>query len=138
MKEEQQVVATDVAEEEFDRFCEAMDLDVDPKGMDDEDKKSFNDARRKLVRAIELGRLAIDEKGQPVYTPYESALKTPITFREPTGASLMAMDHKKKNHDVSKMFATMADMSGQPITRFASMLKRDLNVCLAVTNLFMG
>lgn len=133
--EKQQVVAPEVAEAEFERFTEAMDLDVDPQGMDDEDKKGFIDCRRKVVNAIVEGRLVIDEKGQPVFTPSEGGS---ITFREPRGSALMAMDSKKKGHDFSKLYATMAETTEQPITRFSKMANRDLKVCTAVMTLFLA
>ncbi len=136
--DEDQKVSREVAEADFHRFCDMMDLDVDPRGMDDEDRKSFESAKRRLVDAIIEGHLVIDEKGQPVYTPRRGSDVTPITFAEPTGASYMAMDTKKKNHDVAKLFATMADMTGQPIQRFAKMQNRDLKICQAVALLFLG
>lgn len=132
---EERVVAEDAALAEFYRFVKAMDIDVDPKGMDDDDRKSFETARRRILRAIELGRLVIDEQGQPLYTPTDGTER--ITFYEPTGASLMAMDQKKRDHNVSKMFATMSDLTRRPITAFSSMKNRDLKVCLAITNLFL-
>lgn len=128
-------VATEVAESEFDRFIEAMDIDVDPAGMDDEDKKSYESARRLIVGAIRAGRVTVDAQGQPIFAPNEGQ---PITFFEATGASLMAMDQKKKNHDVTKMFAAMADITKQPITRYAKMAKRDLKICLAFAALFLS
>lgn len=135
---EEMVVDREVAESEFDRFCEAMDLDVDPAGMDDGDKRSFESARRQLIKAICAGHLAVDEQGQPVYTPRVGPACDPITFYEPSGASLMAMDQKKKGHDVAKLYATMADMTRQPLVRFSKMKERDLKVCRAVTLLFLG
>lgn len=130
-------ISQDVAEAEFDRFIGAMDLDVDAKGMDDEDKKSYEVARRKILNAMLAGHLVIDPEGQPVYMPRKGNV-TPIVFHEPTGASLMAMDQRKKHHDIGKMYALMADMTKQPAARFAGMHNRDLQICLAVTGLFLG
>jgi hypothetical protein len=131
-------ITTEVAESEFDRFLEAMDIDVDPKGMDDEDKKSYQTARRRLVEAIEEGWLAVDEKGQPIVTPRVGDDAGPITFREPTGASYLAMDQKKKDHDQAKLVAVMADMTGQPPVRFSKMANRDLKLCQSIVALFLG
>lgn len=133
----EQKVAADVAEQEFKRFTDAMDLDVDPAGMDDEDKRSFNDAKRRIIAALCNGSLVIDEKGQPVFTPSLGNTQ-PITFFEPTGASLMAGDQKKKGHDHARMFAVMGDMTRQPATRFANMPSRELKVCLSIAGLFLG
>lgn len=131
-----QVLDTETAEKEFGRFLEAMDLDVDPKGMDDEDKRTFEESKRRVVRALEQGQLVIDDKGQPVFTP--SAGGNPITFYEPTGAALMAADQKRSGHNMAKMFATMGDMTRTNAALFAKMVARDVKVCLAVALLFLG
>jgi hypothetical protein len=135
----EQKIAAEVAELEFTKFVEAMDLDADPSGWDAEDVKSFESAKKKIVGAIGRGHLVVDEHGQPVYTLQEGAnAGTQITFREQTGASLMAMDQKKKGHDVAKMFAVMADMTGTDAKTFADMKGRDLKICQAITALFLG
>jgi hypothetical protein len=103
--------------------------------MDAEDLKSFDEAKRRIIKAICSGRLVVDEKGQPVFTPTSG---DPITFHEWTGASLMAMDQKKKDQAIGKVYAAMADMTKQPAVRFAKMLGRDLKVCQAITGLFLG
>ncbi|MFW6031048.1 MAG: hypothetical protein ACOC9T_00535 [Myxococcota bacterium] len=136
MSEEQgEKVAAEVAEAEFQRFLDAMDLDHDEEGMDEEDLKSFQKEKARVVKAIQDGRMSIDEKGQPTFQPTDGE---PITFREPRGSTLMAMDSKKKNHDVTKLFATMAEMTKVPVQKFSKMPNRDLKVCLAVTLLFLG
>lgn len=130
-------VAREVALAEFDRFLEAMDIDADTTAMDAEDLKSFEEARRKLVRAMETGHLVIDDKGQPVFTPH-SGVTDPITFYEPTGATWMAVDSKKKGQDVAKMVALMAEMTRQPAQRFSKMAGRDYKVCTTITSLFLA
>ncbi len=128
-------VALEVAEAEFTRFAEAMDLDLDKSKMDADDQKSLAEVKAKVLRAMEDGRLVIDEKGQPVFTPHSGAA---ITFYEPTGASFMAMDSKKKGQDIAKMYAVMADMTHVDAKVFATMANRDLKVCQAVVSLFLG
>jgi len=135
-------VAAEVAELEFLKFVEAMDLDADPAGWDAEDIKSFEGAKKKIVGAITRGHLVIDEDGQPVYTTQGGkdgkGAGTAITFHEQTGASLMSMDQKKKGHDVAKMFAVMADMTGTDAKTFADMAGKDLKICQAITALFLA
>ena len=132
------IIGSDVAENEFLRFIETMDLDVDPDGMDDEDKSNLKDARRRIVRAISGGALVINEDGDPVYTPKVGADRNPITFYEPDGGSIMAMDTKKRGHDVAKLYATMADLTKTSVAKFTKMKQRDLSVCQAITVLFLG
>lgn len=133
------VVAREVAEEEFDRFADEMDLDLDTSAMDAEDLTAFNKQKGRLVRAIERGSLAINENGEAVYTPQNPGSKhhDPITFHERTGASLMAMDGKKKGHDVAKTYAVMADMCKVHPSTFAGLKGTDVKVCEALFALLM-
>lgn len=133
------VIANEVALVEFDRFVEVMDLDLDTAGMDAEDLTAFNKQKSKIIRALERGTLVINESGEAVYTPNNPKTKTtdPITFHERSGASLMAMDGKKKGHDVSKTYAIMADMCKVHPSTFAGMVGNDIKLCEAVFALLM-
>lgn len=130
-------VATEVAEQEFDRFVEAMGLDVDPKDWTDEDKQSFKEAKRRVISAMESGSLTIDEDGQPVYKP-QLGKTDPITFYEPTGADLMAIDQAKKGANVSATYKMLAAMTKTNAQLFANMKNRDLKVCQALQALFLA
>lgn len=129
-------ISPDVAAKELERFFDAMDLDVDPEFMDEDDQKSFDNNHRKLVVAIVEGNLVINEKGEPVYTPKVGNGET-ITFHEPTGASLQAM-RGKKDQDFDKLFGAMADMTHTSVATFSLMKNRDLKVCTAITNFLLG
>lgn len=128
----------EVAEQEFMRFVEKMDLDIEPEMLNDEDKAALILNRRRFMRAIKAGSLVVDEDGIPTFTPVKSENKNPITFYEPTGASLMAMDRKKEGADVGKMFAIMSDFTKQNQAVFAGLLTSDLNVCMAISTLYLG
>ena len=130
-------VEREVAEAEFDRFAELMDIEVDTADMDEEDKKGFLEQRERIVKAVMSGALHVNESGEPVFTPTRTADATALTFHEPTGATLMAMDRKKRTEDVGKLFTTMADMTKQPAHAFSKMKMSDLKVCMAITTLFL-
>lgn len=138
VKSEKKKAGTEVAEVEFNRFVETMNLDVQDSALNDEDKTSLALNRRRMLLAIEGGSLVIDGNGIPVYTPQRSANCEPITFYEPTGASLMAMDRKKTGADVGKMFTIMADFTKTDEKRFAGLKVSDLNVCMAIATLYLG
>ncbi len=136
MKE--QKVATEVAELEFERFIEAMDLDVDPKHLDDEDKKSFARLKGIVLHALETGHMDVNQDGEPVLYPKTIEDKTPIVFYEPEGASFMEMDKKRKDHDVAKQMALLGAITKKNPQHFAKMKQRDLKVLNAVLMLFLG
>lgn len=132
-------VARDVAEAEFDKFVEEMDLDVDESRMDSEDLTSFGKQKNRIICAIERGHMVINENGEAVYTPHHRDTKhrEAITFRERTGASLMAQDGKKKNYDVAKTYAIMGDMCKVHPNIFAGMKGTDIKTCEAIYALLM-
>lgn len=128
-------VAKEVAEAEFQRFCDLMDLDVDTSEMDDEDRKSLDQAKRRVCLAIQDGRLTIDDAGQPTFAPKEGE---PIVFHEPTGETIMDTDAVKKSKDVTKMVQFMVSMTRTNMAVFRKMPQRDLRVCQSITALFLG
>jgi hypothetical protein len=135
-------VAAEVAEQEFARFLEAMDLQekFDAKEMDPEDVKAIAETKRIVISAMQRGNLVIDADGQPVFTPMtiSSAQFGEITFHEPTGADLMAMDGVKQNRDVERTNRLLAALTNQSPAIFAKMKNRDLKVCQAIVTLFLS
>ena len=132
-------IAMDAAQAEFTRFAEAMDIDLDTSEMDADDVTQLNKQRGRLIRAIERGALVINDDGEAIYTPQRlnSKYQNAITFHERTGASLMAMDGKKKNHDVAKTYAVMADMCKVHPSVFAGLSGIDVKICEALFALLM-
>ena len=132
-------IVLEVAEKEFERFVEEMDLDLDTSSMDAEDLTAFNKQKKRIINAVMRHHLVFNDKGEAVYTPYHerSKYKEPITFHERTGASLMAMDGKKKNHDVAKTYAVLADMCEVHQGVFAGLVGPDVKTCEALFALLM-
>ena len=132
-------VSIEVAESEFERFVDEMDLDLDTSKMDTEDLAGFEKMKRRILRAMTRGALIINENGEPVFTPQRpaSGYKEAITFHERTGASIMAMDGKKKGHDAARMYAMMADMCKVAPGTFAKIVGEDIKVCEAIFTLLM-
>lgn len=137
--EKEPVVAKEVAEADFDRFVDAMDLDLDTAGMDSEDLTAFNKQKSRIIRAMMKGVLIINDNGEAVYTPCHprSKYKEAITFHERTGASLMASDGKKKNQDAAKTYAILADMCKVHPGVFAGLVGSDIKICEALYMLLM-
>lgn len=132
------VIAREVAEEQFKQFCEDMDIDDNVEKMNEEDSKGFDQNKEVLIEAMMLGRLVLNDDSEPVYTPKRSGFANPLTFREPSGADLMAMDRKKNGQDVGKMFALM-DAVTKSVPGACSKLKGpDFKTAQAIMVLFMG
>ena len=127
------------AEQEFDRFAEAMVLEVDESRMDEDEAKEFKPLKRTFIRAVQSGALVVNEDGEP-----ELSLSKPVNdistvrFREPKGADYMQADKSKKTESMKKFFMIMASMTDVPVNVYTNMRKRDLKVCQAITGLFMA
>lgn len=127
-------IAVEQAELEFENWAEAMDLDLDTADMDADDLTGYNKQKKRVIKAVMRGALIFNEDGEAVYTPQNKKSKhnDPITFHERTGASIMAMDGKKKGHDAAKMYAVLADMCRVHPKTFAGLVGEDVKVCEAI------
>lgn len=130
-------IALEMAEVEFDRFTSSMDLDVDTSFMDADDLTSFSKQKRRIITAIQNGSLIINDNGEPIYTPQKSPSSDPIVFHERTGASVIAMDGKKKNQQVAQTYAVMAEMTRSHPGVFAKLKGIDIKICEAIFALLM-
>jgi len=136
---EENTIVPEMAEAEFNRFVELMDLDLDTSEMDAEDLTAFKKQKKRIIKSITTGDLIVNDEGEAVFTPSNarSKHKDALTFHERTGASLMAMDTKKNNHNVAKTYAVMADMCQVPQKVFAGLAGSDIKVCEALFALLM-
>ncbi len=133
-----EIVAREVAENEFNRFCDDMDIDRDLSKMDEDDTKGFNDNKELIVNAIMDGRLVLNDDSEPVYTPKRGKDSNPLTFREPTGATFMAMDRKKSGQDVGKMIALMDEITRSAPGACSRLKGVDFKVARSIVTLFLA
>jgi hypothetical protein len=136
---QEQAIATEVAQAEFQRFAKAWDIETDTKDMDVESREDFEKLSRTIVRAIEHGRASVNDDNGVDYQ-----LSTPVgeidslTFRVPRGVDYMAMDTYKERETSRKMFAFMASTTKQSVKFFGSLSGADIKFAQAVTTLFMA
>ena len=123
------------AMQEFNRFMDCMDLDRNTDSMDDEDLKGFKMLRGRLIHALRLGTLIVNDEGEPVYTLADGQ---DLTFHEPRGDAFLAMDRKAKNHDIAKMNAVTGVITQQHPGLFSKLPNREYRVCTAITSLFLA
>lgn len=129
----------EMAEAEFNKFCDSMYFDIDETAMSEDELKSFKDNKFKIVKAISNGSLIITDTGEPIYTPVKSKDKTPITFYEMTGADLMATDKAKDTESVRKLYSIMQSITKMPVGHFSKLsYSPDLKVCMAIATLFLA
>lgn len=124
----------DVAEQEFERMCDAMHVDIDMTGESQENIDGFNDIKRKVIKALMTGSLTLTDDGRPVYRT--DAGKT-MEFQQVTGAVLMSMDRVKKGEDTKKMFTVISELTGGGVSPSALGV-RDIKILFALVSLFLS
>jgi hypothetical protein len=130
-------IAIEVAETEFDRFVNEMDLDVDTKFMNEDERNGFEKQRRRIVNAIAHGNLVIDNDGHAVYTPRNMELDAPLRFEQFGGQTLSATNGKKRDDRAMQLHSMMAEMTKVGPNTFNKMRGVDTKVCMALTMLLM-
>ena len=124
-------VATEVAQQDFDRMCVARRVDLDESQWDEDDKKTFAKLKAEIVKAISTGALTVDADGAPtLLAPSGESFK----FRKPNGATLINMDGKT---GTARVFAALADMSGRNTGEFSKLEMPELNLCARLYALFI-
>lgn len=127
-----EVVGLEVADAELGRMLDSLDYEPDA-----EEKANFAAMRKKILKAIQVGHLTIDEQGLPtIHLKFPVGSIISITFKRPTGAILMAGSGKDQ---IAALTPTIADLTGQP-TAIISKLDylTDYKLAGSLTGIFLG
>jgi hypothetical protein len=130
-------VNQEVAEQEFDNFCEAMEIENDVSSMDDDSREDFEKIKKNLISAICAGKLSFNEENEPVFRPKSGDVRE-IHFKEPNAGVLLAIDKGKETQQMKKMFILMAKMSGVGESVFAQLKMNDFKICSGLVTLFLA
>ena len=133
------IVDYETAELELGHWAERMDLDWDEQYMDEDDLQALEKHQRRLIRSMQDGNVSFDEEGYITYQPTNKKSKHSerITFRERTGASLMAIDRYKDSEQVRKTYAIMSDITGLSPKHFSGLVGNDIKICESIFALLM-
>ncbi len=122
------------ANAEFERFLEEYELDFDTSSMDEDDLKGFESQKALFVKAVQRGRLVLNEDKQPVYKTSDGI---ELTFHEPTGANFSSTDATKVKENIRKKNILLGGITKTAPNTFAKMKQRDLKICDALLMLFL-
>lgn len=127
-------IAREVAEQEFEKWCEAMDVEID--GLTTEEIEGMAPHRRIIVNAISKGAATVDEAGKLSYKTHRTAEPQDYTFGEISGATLVSMEKANLGH--ARIFVVLSEITGRPAGEFRKMTGRDLSLMESVFILLMG
>jgi hypothetical protein len=130
-------VTREVAEADFDRFARFARLKMDRK-RNLIDKNDIEQDRDYLVEEIMDGRIVIDDEGHPaVICECEETPRVSFDFR-PKGIVMKAMDMHKKDHDMAKVHAMIAEATRVPAAKLFALDAVDLRNVQVLFNMFLA
>lgn len=137
------VIDYDTALDEFDRFCDAWELDNEESMMDEEEKIDFGRLKSQIIKAIRKGRLCMNEDETLEYTISEKTRNEKkqgqkLIIKRPCGATYLAMDKYKDGQGVHKFNAILGEMTSHASQYFSDFDGIDLKPLQAVVSLFLA
>lgn len=125
-------IAPDMAEAEFYRMCELLDLDVTT--SNDEDKEQLETHKAKIVAAIVSGTMTIGDDGLPTVTTKAGA---ELAFTMPNGATLLEADKAPEGQNNRRMFLLVGALTRGKFAPSKCTVK-EAALLMSVTALFLA
>ena len=126
-------IASEVAEQEFERMCEAGRIEYDTSELTEAELAEWKTLRAQIVRDLRIGTLIVGVDGRPTYTP--PGASKGFTLNPATGATLIAM--KSKTNDVEGFCLALADMTETDRGSFSKLRASDFWACCRIVRLFL-
>ena len=130
----------ETAEAEFERYCEANDIDCDIDGMSDEDRKGFEPIKKRFVKACMQGRVKVNGT-ELIYTVSDFSPSPfrgeEVAIKRSGGKSFMEMDNYKETQSIRKMNGFMSAMTGKEPIFFAKIDGKDWLFFKDIATLFL-
>lgn len=139
-EEAKTTMSEELALEEVKRWAEANDIGIS--GANAEEKQEFDAIVPRLVRAVQQGRLAVNDDGDFEYTvsarsPEGFAGET-ITLAAPNGAAYMALDKFKGEQGVHRTLALASAMTGKDVAWFGRLHNSDYKIVVYIVSFFIA
>jgi len=138
---DQPKIDPETAEMEFVRFCENNEIEHDESKMTDEEKETFGEIKKRIIKACMKGRVETDGTSM-VYTISDfspSGFKgEKITIKRPQGNAYSAMDSYRERENVGRLHGFVSAMTGKDIRFFSKIDVSDWKFFNSVAQLFLS
>lgn len=140
MKESEIKVAREVAESDFQEWCDANEIDTDVSAMSEEDEEKFLGIKRRIVSAVMRGRLVFEGENC-TYTISEHSEKfagQKVEIKKPLGSAFITNGNFKGGQEMKRMYAMLSDMTGLTDGAFMKMSVIDVKLFIGIVTLFLA
>jgi len=131
----------ETAEKEFDMFCKNNSIENNTADMNEDEKYSFEEIKKRFVKACMAGRVEVDGRSIKYtisnFSP-EGFKGEIVTIKRPTGQSFSAMDDFKDNQGQKKTMAFVSAMTGKEVRYFNKIDYTDYRFFADASTLFLS
>jgi hypothetical protein len=131
----------ETATNEFIRYCESNRIEYEESAMNDEEKESFLDIKKRFIDACMEGRVEVDHRiikyTVSDISPEGFANET-VTIKRPSGNAFSAMDGWKEKESVHKLLGFMSAMTGKDVKYFDKLDIIDWKFFSSIASLFLS
>jgi hypothetical protein len=132
-------IDNETAVNEFKRFAEAWEIDTETENMNTDSKEDFLGHKKKILNAIQRGRLIFNDDGTLQYTlQYPMEGVDSLLINRPNGAALIEIDRYKEQEGMHRLFGVFGVMVSKPPVTFSKMDGIDLKPLMSLTSLFLA
>lgn len=125
---------------EFERFCEANEIDYDESAMTTEDIEAFKPLKERFIKGCMNGRVEVDGRNiqYTVSALSDNAAGDVVTIKRPTGHAFVAMDNYNDKQSVHKLQGFVSAMTGKEVKYFSKIDISDWLFFRDIATLFLS
>jgi hypothetical protein len=131
----------ETAESEFIRYCENNGIEHEETAMNDEEKDTFSDIKKRFIDNCTDGRVEVDGTSLKFtlsnFSPENFKGET-IIIKRPSGNAFTAMDGWKEKESVHKLLGFMSAMTGKEVKYFSKIDIVDWKFFNSIATLFLS
>lgn len=134
-------ISREIAEQDFNNWCEELEIDYDTNEMNADEKKDFEVLKDRIVKAIMTGRCVID--GDVMHYTLSKKNESGIAgmvldINPPTSKTFIGCDGFKDTQRIHKMCSCMSAITGKDIGFFSKLWGKDFSFMTTIVTLFLS
>ena len=125
---------------EFERFCEANEIDYNESAMTENEQEAFKPLKERFVKACMDGRVEVDGRNIKYTVSEHSAgcAGDVVVIKRPTGHAFMALDGFNDKQSIHKLQGFASAITDKDVRYFSKMDMGDWMFFQGVISLFLA
>jgi hypothetical protein len=140
-KDKKYKIDLETAEAEFSRYCESNEIETDDTAMNDDEKESFADTKKRFIKCCREGRVEVDGMNLKFTVSKlspEGYAGDIVIIKRPGGNAFVGMDGFMDRESVHSLQGFMSAMTGKEVKYFSKLDIADWKFFQGVSSLFLS